>query len=392
MAPSKTHKRPRRGCVQELARLLVDGKRTVIITGAGISVASGVRPFRGPNGIWNSSLSSRSTRAAFVKSPQEWYNNFWIPTFSSSLENIKPNAGHEAIHEIMRTCSNVSLVTQNIDGLHPTTCVANNRVMEAHGRLGWYKCVPFEDDDDVSEEENIDSDDEDEDRLVHLGHRRHSRALRRAYYESIKTEKEYNEIGESDDSSSTELSRSLSNTARIPCRYELVDAIPLNQVQPPSVRPALLGNGPLRSIPRCPSCHAPCAPLALLFDEAYHSHDAYQFERIENLLEHAQVLVFVGTSFQGGVRLTQVALDHARKSGLDVFNFNIYDRVQQSSEFRVQNVLGPAQETLVKLQQAVQELYAERQERKVLFGKEVVIYTNGNKRRRGKREKDPKRV
>jgi hypothetical protein len=130
----------------------------------------------------------------------------------------------------------------------------------------------------------------------------------------------------------------------------------------------------------------------LLFDEAYHSHDAYQFERIENLLEHAQVLVFVGTSFQGGVRLTQVALDHARKSGLDVFNFNIYDRVQQSSEFRVQNVLGPAQETLVKLQQAVQELYAERQERKVLFGKEVVIYTNGNKRRRGKREKDPKRV
>jgi NAD-dependent SIR2 family protein deacetylase len=46
-----------------LARLLVDGKRTVIVTGAGISVASGVRPFRGPNGICVENQWSYTTKA-----------------------------------------------------------------------------------------------------------------------------------------------------------------------------------------------------------------------------------------------------------------------------------------------------------------------------------------
>lgn len=220
--------------------------------------------------------------------------------FSSSSQEIKPNAGHEAIHNIMRSCPCVSLVTQNIDGLHSSS--PSNRVMEAHGRLGWYKCIPL--DQECHEEENIESDDEDEDRLVHLGHRRHSRALRRAYYASVgqMNTKENDSNDCKSDDTATAVSRhrfTRSASTRIPCQYELVHAIPLDKVEPPSVRPALMGQGPLGTTPRCPACHNPCAPLALLFDEAYHSHDSYKFEAIENLLEQAQVLVFVGTSFQG---------------------------------------------------------------------------------------------
>lgn len=351
-----------------------------------MSVASGVRPFRGVGGLWNSTISTQSTRQAFRKDPQGWYSKFWLPHFVHSLEEPpKPNRGHTALQDLLEMCPSLSIITQNIDGLHTmndtsTSTNDSNRIVEAHGRLGLFKCIP-ESDSDTDDE----SDDEDE-RLVHLGHRRKSRNLRDAYYAS----QCHNENGGNDGSTP-----SSSSKTRIPCRYELVDSISIEEVKPPSVQPALLGKAPLVQIPRCPACNRPCPPQTLQFDEGYHSHDYYQFERIENLLSGAEILVFVGTSFQGGVRITQVALEHARSTSLRVYNFNIFDKIKHSSEFSgIQNVMGPAQETLPKLVEACRAISEELKERQaqkrntVVYGTEVVIYKSGNKRRRGKRERD----
>lgn len=442
-------KRPRRGCVYELARLLaVEQKRTVIITGAGLSVASGVRPFRGAGGVWNSVIYEQSTRQAFRKNPLEWYNKFWLPQFvscydndeeseeeASSTQQHQPNAGHTALESICKLCPSAFLITQNIDGLHRSTTSSSDMspVIEAHGRLGLYKCIPDSDSDTDSDS------DEDDDRLVHLGHRRKSRALRRAYYKSLDKKMSSSENGnggvqnggtlapitranddsasgdESDDASLSDASND-NNKTRVPCRYELVDSISVNDIQPPSVRQALLTNSfPLTQPPQCPACHRPCPPQALLFDEGYHSHDHYQFEKMEHLLSTAQVIIFVGTSFSG-VRITQVALEHARSVGIKVFNFNTKDMLPHSNEWHVQNVVGPAQETLPRLLQACRELLKVEESLHAITSraesdqssneesvsessssnedeeneKAAVVSVNVNKkRRRDKRERDP---
>ena len=347
----------------------MEGHRTVCITGAGLSVASGVRPFRGADGVWSSTIYTHATRTSFRKNPLDWYNNFWLPHFvTSQQQRPQPNEGHEALEALMELCPSLSIITQNIDGLH-----SSKQVMEAHGRLGFFKCIPDSDSDTDSDS------DEDDDRLVHLGHRRKSRELRRAYYEHHNTNDSETVLSKgyakgNNRSRQERSSPRRTSTTRVPCRYELVDSIPLHQVEPPSVIPALLGKTPLTTPPTCPACHKPCPPQALLFDEGYHSHDMYQFETCEQLLEHAEMLMFVGTSFSG-VRITQVALEHARHEHLKVYNFNTTHVLAPTSMLNVQNVVGPAQETLQRLLEACRELQKERRNGGVM--------TRARRRRRG---------
>lgn len=348
--PFLNNKRPRRGCVYELAQFLChDKKQVVVITGAGVSVASGVPPFRSQGGVWSNVVWETNTRAAFRKNPLVWYRDFWIPLFGAGGDKKKytPNDAHMALEQLMNMCpSSMTLITQNIDGLHDTASSEDdsnhNTVIEAHGRLGYYKCIPPEDSDTDSD------DDEDDERLVHLGHRRKSRALRRAAAASS-----------SGDGNVTTSSSSLSSSIRVPCRYEFMDSIPLELVQPSTCRDALEGKTTTRltTIPRCPLCNSPIAPQVLLFDEGYHSHSHYEFERMENALSQCEILIFVGTSFH--VRLSQIALQHARENTLRVYNFNTVDVLEPTARLNVCNVVGPCEETLPRLVEACLEIQRE---------------------------------
>lgn len=251
----------------------------------------------------------------------------------------KANAGHVALAEILQDNPNVRMITQNVDGLHPPS----NRLIEAHGRLGLYKCLPAEDSDTDS-----DSDDDDE-REVHLGHRRKRR------------------------------------TARSSCPYQQARSLTVCQLVPPRTRDALLkvsdpsvasssssrtapsatsssfqtndlseqaaGAIQLQHTPKCPSCGNPVAPQALLFDEGYHTHDFYQFRRMEEWIAKAEVVVFCGTSFSG-VTLTEVALEHAREKQLPVYNFNTQDFLESTIRLNAENISGPSEETLPMLREA----------------------------------------
>ncbi|KAG7353358.1 silent information regulator protein Sir2 [Nitzschia inconspicua] len=296
-----------------LAQAIVEHQKHVLfITGAGISVASGIRPFRGPTGVWTHHIWTNSTREAFRGDPLEWYNDFWLQCLGTlGRGTIKPNAGHEALEILLRRFPfTLMLITQNVDGLHPP----GPRTIEAHGRLGLFKCMPDEDSDTDSDS------DTDDDRLVHLGHRRKH-------------------------------SQSRSNK----CPFRQQQSLTVDHIEPPVLRQLLReGKGPLPELPCCPVCNNIVAPQALLFDEGYHSHDFYQFRKMEDWLSKAEVVVFVGTSF--AVRLPEVTLEHCRKVGIPVYNFNTCDMLLASAALNASNIRGPAEVTLPLLLREVDEL------------------------------------
>jgi NAD-dependent deacetylase len=313
---SRPHQRRRssRGnhSLSELAKdICLYRKRVLFITGAGISVASGVRPFRGSSGVWTSTIWTNATRDAFRKDPLKWYNEFWLPNLSLP-QNAKPNAAHHALHEILqRYPSTLSTITQNVDGLHPPS----KRLIEAHGKLGLFKCMPDEDSDTDSD------DDDDDERLVHLGHRRKRRLAMK----------------------------------KQACRYQQQESLTVDQVEPAGIRCTLdSGRGNISEPPKCPSCQNALAPQALLFDEGYHSHDFYQFQQMEEWLANAETIVFVGTSF--AVRLPEIALEHARAEQIPVYNFNTQDMLEATTRLNATNLRGPSEKLLPLLLQEIREL------------------------------------
>jgi NAD-dependent deacetylase len=296
-----------------LAQAIVEHQKQVLfITGAGISVASGIRPFRGPAGVWTHHIWTNSTREAFRRDPLEWYNDFWLPCLGTlQRANVKPNAGHDVLEVLLhRFPFNLRMITQNVDGLHPP----GPRTIEAHGRLGLFKCIPDQDSDTDSDS------DTDDDRLVHLGHRRKHAQSRRSK-----------------------------------CPFRQQQSLTVDQIEPPVTRQYLKeGTRPLAESPYCPVCRNIVAPQALLFDEGYHSHDFYEFRKMEDWLSVAEVIVFVGTSFV--VRLPEVTLEHARSLGIPVYNFNTSDMLEPSATLNANNIRGPAEVTLPLLLREVDEL------------------------------------
>ncbi|MBW3533777.1 MAG: NAD-dependent deacylase [Gemmatimonadetes bacterium] len=100
------------------ARALVgDASRVVVLTGAGVSAESGVPTFRGPQGLWKRHRSEElATPGAFARDPRlvwEWYA--WR---RDTVGACAPNQGHRALAAFQASRAGVTLVTQNVDGLH----------------------------------------------------------------------------------------------------------------------------------------------------------------------------------------------------------------------------------------------------------------------------------
>lgn len=129
-----------------------DYSKIVFLTGAGISVASGLRPYRGPGGLWNEQeLASRATAAALAQDPVASWQTF--APLRRQAAAAEPNAGHRAIAELQardHSCW-VCVLTQNVDGLHQRA--GTTGVFEMHGSIHRTRCLdpacpqkPLEDD------------------------------------------------------------------------------------------------------------------------------------------------------------------------------------------------------------------------------------------------------
>jgi NAD-dependent deacetylase len=124
--------------LDQLAARLRRNPRISVLTGAGVSAASGVPTFRGPEGLWrNFRPESLATPEAFHRDPKlvwEWYN--WR---RQVLFEKKPNRAHEVLATWSRRFSNFRLITQNVDGLHERAGTQN--VIRFHGSIWEVWCL-----------------------------------------------------------------------------------------------------------------------------------------------------------------------------------------------------------------------------------------------------------
>ena len=109
--------------IELLTQWIAESKKLVIFTGAGISTASGIPDFRGPDGLW----TRRDKGLPPPKSPP------W--------DQVKPNLNHYAIVELLEMGKLDYLISQNIDGLHAKSGVPFEKLAELHGNLYFMKCL-----------------------------------------------------------------------------------------------------------------------------------------------------------------------------------------------------------------------------------------------------------
>lgn len=123
--------------IRELARRLRDRPRITVMTGAGVSAASGIPTFRGPGGLWRDFRPEQlATADAFARDPRlvwEWYA--WRREL---VARARPNRAHEVLAEWSDRFERFALVTQNVDGLHERAGTRN--VVRYHGSLWELRC------------------------------------------------------------------------------------------------------------------------------------------------------------------------------------------------------------------------------------------------------------
>lgn len=127
--------------------LLSQAARVLVMTGAGISAESGVPTFRGSGGLWKSFRpEDLATPEAFRRDPRlvwEWYG--WR---REQVAACAPNAGHFALARWMLSRDGVTLVTQNVDGLHEAAARQLNSAdcspaipVRLHGSIARVRCT-----------------------------------------------------------------------------------------------------------------------------------------------------------------------------------------------------------------------------------------------------------
>ncbi len=122
------------------ARLLLDAKRILVFTGAGISTESGLPDFRGTDGVWTK-MSPEDFQLDRYLADQRTRIRAWQKRFPKMFGNARPNPAHYAISDLWKAGRLVGCVTQNIDGLHQAAGLPQEFVAELHGNSDGIACV-----------------------------------------------------------------------------------------------------------------------------------------------------------------------------------------------------------------------------------------------------------
>jgi NAD-dependent deacetylase len=123
--------------IRAAARFIKQADWVTAFTGAGMSVESGIPPFRGANGIWNKYDPRLLELSYFDANPEKC----WVTIkeiFYDFFGQAQPNAGHRTLAEMEAAGKLRSLITQNIDDLH--TRAGNKNVIEFHGNSRFLLC------------------------------------------------------------------------------------------------------------------------------------------------------------------------------------------------------------------------------------------------------------
>lgn len=124
--------------LKNAARILGQARLAIAFTGAGISVESGIPPFRGPGGIWSRYDPEKFEKNYFRQHPEEVWP-LLRKIFFDELARAEPNPAHQALALLEDMGRLAAVITQNIDGLHQAA--GSRTVYEYHGSTRRMQCM-----------------------------------------------------------------------------------------------------------------------------------------------------------------------------------------------------------------------------------------------------------
>lgn len=130
--------RHREEYAHEAAEIFCSSKCSVALTGAGISVGSGISDFRSPGGVWTIFAPEEyATLSVFVNNPKKAWQLY--RELGKGLLGRKPNPAHMALAEFEEKKLLQTVITQNVDNLHQLA--GSKNVIEIHGDHQHLQCI-----------------------------------------------------------------------------------------------------------------------------------------------------------------------------------------------------------------------------------------------------------
>jgi NAD-dependent protein deacetylase/lipoamidase len=124
--------------IRDAAELIFRSKLTLALTGAGISVDSGIPDFRSAGGLWSRyDPSEYATITAFRQNPERVWN--MLRDMDALVSNARPNPAHTGMGEMEKMGFLHCIITQNVDNLHQAGGARN--VIEYHGNSSTLSCL-----------------------------------------------------------------------------------------------------------------------------------------------------------------------------------------------------------------------------------------------------------
>lgn len=136
-----------RGAIDQAVELILASRNVIAMTGAGMSVESGIPPFRGEGGLWTQFGGPDANQyQRFLADPDAFWarelqqaNEPYIVELRKTIAVAAPNPGHVALASLESEGVLTTVVTQNIDGLHQAA--GSKSVIEMHGSRHKMRCV-----------------------------------------------------------------------------------------------------------------------------------------------------------------------------------------------------------------------------------------------------------
>jgi len=122
--------------IEELYKILQESKKIVFFGGAGVSTASGIPDFRGAHGLYNYTPEEIISHSFFTSNTKDFYE-FYLSKMV--YMDALPNPCHDFLSKLEEDGRLISVVTQNIDGLHQMA--GSKKVRELHGSIQRNYCM-----------------------------------------------------------------------------------------------------------------------------------------------------------------------------------------------------------------------------------------------------------
>jgi len=131
--------------VDRAVECLMQARHVIALTGAGLSVESGIPPFRGPGGLWTRhGEPPLDGYQRFLADPRRAWEERLNPSgpmreLWEALAAARPNPGHQALVELEDLGVLRWTITQNVDNLH--RAAGSTRLLEIHGNVTLIRCI-----------------------------------------------------------------------------------------------------------------------------------------------------------------------------------------------------------------------------------------------------------